>query len=239
MLYSIIIATKNAEKYLERCLSSLFRQTWPDYEVILQDGLSTDDTLKIAGKYSGRLQCVSEADTGVYDAWNKALDRAAGEWGIFLGADDFLVDGNVLANCRLHLKKLPPEITFAYGNVLHGENGKLSGVWARSLSFMYHYFLTNMGLPFPATFTRLEALKKARFDTSYQIAGDYDLAARLLTKDNAAYLPVHVTWMEKGGLSSRPEQRHAILEERRRVVRTRVVPKAGMLAEASLEYLGY
>jgi glycosyltransferase involved in cell wall biosynthesis len=237
MKYSIIIATRNAEKHLERCLVSVFRQTYPRYEVIVQDGCSTDNTANIIKKCGARVKCVSEQDTGVYDAWNKALDRADGDWAIFLGADDYLLADNVLVRCHLHIKRLSPAATFAYGNVLHGKDGRVSSVWDRTLSQMYHYFLTSMGLPFPATFTRLAALKKARFDASYKIAGDYDLAARLITPDNAYHIPVNVTWMEIGGLSNDPACRCQLLEERTRVLFTRVLPKAEMLAEASMEHL--
>jgi glycosyltransferase involved in cell wall biosynthesis len=209
----------------------------PRYEVIVQDGCSTDNTARIIEKCGPYIKYASERDTGVYDAWNKALDRANGDWAIFLGADDYLLADNVLARCHLHIKKLSPAVIFAYGNVLHGKDGKVGSVWDRTLSQMYHYFLTSMGLPFPATFTRLAALKKARFDAGYKIAGDYDLAARLITAENACHLPVNVTWMEKGGLSNDPAYRCLLLEERARVLFTRILPKAEMLVEASAEHL--
>jgi glycosyltransferase involved in cell wall biosynthesis len=237
MTYSIIIATRNAEKYLNRCLDSIFRQTYPDYEVIVQDGASTDNTPNIVKNYGSRVNFASEPDTGVYDAWNKALLRAKGEWGIFLGADDCFMGDNALVRCRLHMKKLPPGIVFAYGKVVYGKDGVIRTILGSSLSHMYHCFLTNMGLPFPATFTRLAALKKTRFDASYKIAGDYDLAARLITADNACHIPVNVTWMEHGGLSNNPAYRCQLLEERTRVLFTHILPKARMLVEASAEHL--
>ncbi|MDR2799848.1 MAG: glycosyltransferase, partial [Desulfovibrio sp.] len=187
--FSLIIATLNAGKRLEKALSSIFGQTWPEYEVIVQDGGSADNTLDLPARYAGRLSLRSEPDCGIYDAWNRAVERASGDWGLFLGADDRLLGTDVLARCARHLETLPEGIVFAYGDLLEG-----NGFWRRllirrSLRTVYTMMTDTIGLPFPSTFTRMSALRTHRFDTSFRIAGDHEFTARLVTADNVARLP--------------------------------------------------
>ena len=235
MKFSIIIATMNAEALLERAILSGLTQVYPQYEIIVQDGGSTDGTLDILKRFKGRINWVSEPDTGVYDAWNKALARAAGDWAIFLGADDFLLDQEVLAKCAVYLKRLPPEVLFAYGGLVIRKNDSGAYVMELSLARMYHMFLSDMGLPFPATFVRVSALKEHGFDSGFKIAGDFDFAARLISPYNAVRLPVRVTVMEWGGLSTNPKHRHTLQEERLRVLRTRIWPKGQELIQGMMD----
>lgn len=91
-LFSVIIATYNAGKTIERCLQSVVRQKADDVQLIVVDGASKDDTMAVVQRYAEHLDIVvSEPDRGVYDAWNKALTYAEGQWIMFLGADDYYV----------------------------------------------------------------------------------------------------------------------------------------------------
>ena len=96
MKYSIIIATYNAEKYLERALTSVVEGTSGDYELILIDGGSKDSTLEIIQRFKKYISySLSERDKGIYDAWNKGIKKATGDWIMFLGADDRLLPGAI------------------------------------------------------------------------------------------------------------------------------------------------
>src|SRR5450830_737191 len=100
MKFSIIIATYNAEENLGKTLDSILSQTSKDYEVLVMDGVSTDGTQKLVSsyekKFAGGLKIVSETDTGIYDAMNKGIGMAKGEWLYFMGSGDRLFDSNVL-----------------------------------------------------------------------------------------------------------------------------------------------
>ena len=88
---SIIIPTFNSAKTLSRCLDSVISQSFTDWEVLMMDGVSNDDTIKIASSYQdSRIRIYSEPDKGIYDAMNKGIDKAQGEWLYFLGSDDWL-----------------------------------------------------------------------------------------------------------------------------------------------------
>ena len=89
MKLSIIIPTFNSANTLRRALDSIIGQTLNDLEVLIMDGVSTDQTLDIAKTYNdNRIRIFSEPDNGVYDAMNKGIDKASGEWLYFLGSDD-------------------------------------------------------------------------------------------------------------------------------------------------------
>ena len=237
MKFSIIIASLNAEALIQRAISSVLSQDYTNYEIIVQDGGSTDQTVNILKQFTSNVNWVSEPDAGIYDAWNKALDRVTGDWALFLGADDLLLDKAVLSKCWKHLTRLPPEVWFAYGTLILGEAGQPSMVVARSLLNAYHHFFVDLGLPFPATFTRVPVLKKHRFDASFRIVGDFDFAARLISPSNVARLPVEISYMEMGGISSNLQYQNILLQERLRVLRTRVAPKAQELLQACMELL--
>jgi glycosyltransferase involved in cell wall biosynthesis len=94
---SIITVCYNAEKYIEQSIQSVLQQTYPHIEYIIVDGGSKDNTLSILRSYQDRIsRLVSEKDEGLYDAMNKGLQLASGEYVLFLNADDQLYAPDVL-----------------------------------------------------------------------------------------------------------------------------------------------
>lgn len=237
MKISIITACLNASRFIRRAVNSVLSQSHGNYEILVQDGGSTDGTLEALAPYAKRIKLVSEADSGIYDAWNKAVQRASGEWALFLGADDFLLNERVLADSCALLATLPDCVTMAYGNIALGSNGRPKTKMVTPLDVVYSAFLRGVGLPFAATFTRLPLLQHLLFDPSFRIAGDLDFTLRALRGDNIVHLPHFVTFMEHGGISDNPASAPLLYKERRRIIRTRVLPKATLIAEACLHYL--
>ena len=95
---SIIVPVYNAQSTLEKCLSSLINLGSVSAEIVVIDGHSTDESLSILEKYMEYIQhLIVEPDKGVYEAMNKGIELAAGEWIYFIGADDFLYNTSVLA----------------------------------------------------------------------------------------------------------------------------------------------
>lgn len=92
---SIIIATYNVELILHKALNSIIKQRFNDWECIVIDGASKDNTISIVHKYmaiDSRIRYISEPDSGIYDAFNKGWRIATGEWIYYLGADDILLE---------------------------------------------------------------------------------------------------------------------------------------------------
>lgn len=126
-LISIIIPTYNAAKTISECLATLLRQSFKDFEILIQDGGSTDKTLElISDIHDNRIKVVSEKDQGVYDAMNRAVLRSEGKWLYFLGSDDSLYSQNVLEIISAELQKNSTGVI--YGDVkLIGKGGVLKG----------------------------------------------------------------------------------------------------------------
>jgi glycosyltransferase involved in cell wall biosynthesis len=100
MLFSIITIVYNGESLIEGTMQSVLNQTFTDYEYIIIDGLSKDKTFDIVQEFQRQhplsINAISERDGGLYDAMNKGLSRAKGEFVLFLNAGDHLFETNTL-----------------------------------------------------------------------------------------------------------------------------------------------
>lgn len=121
---SIITVTFNAGEVLDKTLQSIFNQTYDDYELIIIDGNSTDNTIDIIHKYSSKIaHWVSEPDNGIYDAMNKGISFANGEYLQFLNAGDHYCDNHVLADVFSDTSR--PTLIYGDINILR-TNGEFS-----------------------------------------------------------------------------------------------------------------
>ena len=128
MKISIITTTYNSERTLRDTIESVLVQTHKDIDYWIIDGGSTDSTLSIIEEYAPefgeRLHYISEHDHGIYDAMNKGIKMASGDWVIMMNAGDVFADSDVLQNVFSHV--IPDKITFLYGDTLSRQkNGKL------------------------------------------------------------------------------------------------------------------
>jgi glycosyltransferase involved in cell wall biosynthesis len=207
--FTIITATRNAAPALPRLLESLASQTCRDFELIIQDGASTDDTLAIAETWRDRLPCLSlarEADSGIYDAWNKALPRIRGQWTIFLGADDCLANSHALGLCKDILKNSSPATYFAVGGVdLCDSNGCVVMTMPGKADGVSSH-LPKGNAPFwqNGLFHSRSLFEKNSFDASFKIFGDYEFICRTWSDESAIHLPVIVALVTLGGISNNP-----------------------------------
>lgn len=113
---SVITICFNAEKEIQRTIKSVVNQTFEDFEYIIIDGNSSDNTLAVIKSYKSRIQqLISEPDDGIYDAMNKGVRFAKGEWLIFMNAGDCFADNNVLQN--IFANRIPENINFIYSDV--------------------------------------------------------------------------------------------------------------------------
>lgn len=229
-LVSIIIATHNVGRLIENTLQSIFNQTYKNLEVIIIDAASNDLTLTYIEKYKIYLAYfISEPDSGIYDAWNKGLDRASGEWIAFLGAgDEYLPDA--LQNYMNLLARLPDSVEFISSKInIVDRMGRL--MYVRGKEWSWPKFLKSM------TCAHVGAMHSSRFfekygyfDCSYRIAGDYEYLMRAKEKLNAAFLPMITVNMLGGGVSASP----TILAEDRRL---KVQTGDKVVWQANLEFI--
>ena len=128
-LFSIIIPTFNAGKTLSFCLDSVLIQSFQDFEILIIDAVSSDNTMSIVEEYAAAntaITWISEKDKGIYDAMNKSISLAKGEWLYFLGSDDKLYDAEVLKKIMNSLNE-NHSLDVLYGNVSSNRLGIYDG----------------------------------------------------------------------------------------------------------------
>ncbi|CQD13110.1 glycosyl transferase family protein [Mycobacterium lentiflavum] len=125
-MFSIIVPTWKAAGHVGGCAESLLRQTYTDFELVVVDGASTDGTLDVVKSYADdfgpRLVVHSEPDKGIYDAMNRGVSMATGQWLLFLGSDDRLHDADTLARVAEFIGDNEP-CDLVYGDVIMGSTG--------------------------------------------------------------------------------------------------------------------
>lgn len=195
MKLSIIIPTYNSAIVIKRALESIISQTFRDWEVLVMDGVSKDNTLEIARSYNDeRINVYSEPDNGIYDAMNKGIKKANGEFLYFLGSDDYLLKNDVLEQMLVDSDGLD----MIYGDV---EAVHLSAEHYGEWSF--DTLLYNRC--HQAIFYRSTAFKKVGlYPLCYPICADHYINLKLFIKRHAQsqYRPVKVAHHSEGGASS-------------------------------------
>lgn len=202
IVLSIIIATYNAEKYIERCLDSIIKQKTKEVELILIDGLSTDSTLDIIKKYSDNIDFIlSEKDKGVYDAWNKALNVARGEWIQFIGADDILLPTTITDYIQfLRENNLSSVDCVSAKSEYVNSKGKI--LQYRGKPYNWDIFKKYMCMSHGSTLHRSQLFKQiGNYNLQYKICGDYELLMRKKDKLKVLFFDQPVIRMQAGGVS--------------------------------------
>lgn len=165
---SIIIVTLNAGNTLQLALDSIYKQQYPNIEIIIQDGESTDNTLSILENNNVKIACwMSEKDNGVYDAMNKALSNATGDWIYFLGADDTL-----LPAFSDMVYELSDSGVIYYGNVFAEGGIKLGELTKKQFAKYGPY---HQAMIYPRV-----VFDKYKYNTKYKISADFALTIALI-----------------------------------------------------------
>lgn len=207
MKISIITVAFNSAATIADTLRSVAGQCHADIEHIVVDGGSGDATVALV-KSLGRpgTVLISEPDRGIYDAMNKGLRAATGELVGFLNADDVFADERVVADIAAAAEQ--PGVHAVYGDLVYVAQNQLDQVvrhW-RSGAFAVSRLVYGWMPPHPTLYFRRDLLGSVgEFDTSFQIAADYDYVLRLLRRDGLVvrYLPRVLVKMRTGGVSNR------------------------------------
>ncbi|MCA9407841.1 MAG: glycosyltransferase [Candidatus Omnitrophica bacterium] len=199
---SIIIATYNYRKYLQESLESILKQTFTDYEVLVVDDGSTDNTDQLIAqfqkKFQGRLRYHYQENQGVYAARNVGLNLARGEFIGFLDADD-IWHKTLLENFVRYLDKNENK-AFVYSNVeffdsktnkkvahRFGEGSNKKPYTGRCVDQL---FQNGNFIPFSANLARQDVLQKVgKFDRELRVGGDYDYWMKLTSRFDIGYIP--------------------------------------------------
>lgn len=205
MKLSILTVTFNTLATLKDAYFSLCAQTFTQWEWVVQDGGSTDGTQQwLESLTDERVNWVSKSDSGIYDALNKAISRAKGEWIGLLHSDDLYPNVEVL---KLVLEATPGKDAI-YGDLKYVQAANVSKVLRHWKSGVFSPTLLSKGWmpPHPTLFLKKEIYDElGMFNTQFKIAADYDVILRVFSKPNlqVAYLPDVLMLMRQGGKSSK------------------------------------
>lgn len=230
MKFSIIICTYNTAKRLPKTLDSILAQTFGDYEVVIIDGASTDGTQEVIKdyqeKFDGRLVFISEPDAGLYNAMNKGVKMAKGEFLEIIGAGDWL-ESNALEEASKCIAK------YSKADAVYGK----TRVWDKDQKTNHLVQTTVELLPtqpmqHPSMFYK-KALhdKFGLYDESYKITADYAfcLKAFYVGKAVAQSFDAVIDNFVMDGISSKNEWK-CLQENRRARLKVGIKPK-GIMAE--------
>ena len=201
---SVVTVVRNAPEKTERTIRSVLNQDYQDIEFIIIDGGSDDTTTEIIKQHANRVDSwVSEPDKGPYDAMNKGISRASGEWILFLNAGDTFADSTILT--RIFLQD-----NSGY-DVIYGDKivdyGKFN-VLIKSR----HIEGIREGMIFShqSLLVRTRLVKSSGFQISYSISADYYLIYRLYSEGKRfRYYPEPIATIEAWGISHRHMVRSA------------------------------
>ena len=170
---TIVTVCYNAESLIEETMRSVFEQNYTDMEYIIVDGASNDCTLDVVSKVckdypDKKVRCISEPDKGIYDAMNKAIDMANGEWINFMNAGDTFYDLKTLS--KIFRSKVSENVSAIFGN----------SRFVDKVSREKHFVVSStegLGIYMPnchqAAFVRTEELIANNFRTDYKMISDF------------------------------------------------------------------
>ncbi len=208
MKVSIITATYNSEKTVEDTIKSVLSQLYKDFEYIIIDGDSKDNTLCIARKYEplfeGRMYIYSEKDKGIYDAMNKGFHRATGDILMLINSDDLFARPDAVELVVKEFEK-NPYAEGVYANLFYvsqNNTDNIVRVWKTGEQKPMRYGW----LPaHPTFYVKRECYEKyGYFNLNYPLAADFELMLRFVEGHGLklAYLPEYLVKMRLGGATS-------------------------------------
>lgn len=200
-LITVITAVFNADQTLEDTILSVVNQSYGNIEYIIIDGGSTDNSVDIIRKYQHLIDYwVSEPDKGIYDAWNKGVSLARGDWISFLGADDVYRDAAVESYIQLagkygdqQLDYISSRVNLAKGTTILNVVGA-SWQWDK---FRKYNLIAQVGSFHHRSLFEAHGL----YDASYKISGDYEFLLRSGKDLRAKFLDAITVNMQVGGVS--------------------------------------
>lgn len=231
MLISIITINRNNKDGLKKTISSVLAQTYGMFEYIIVDGNSTDgsvDVIKDAhSRFAESCLWVSEPDSGIYNAMNKGLNMATGDYVQFLNSGDILANPNVtkLMLSAIAAKDNPPIL---YGNMIKAfpDGRKLcdKSFSGQKISFFDFYSGT---LNHGSAYIRKDLFERyGNYDESLKICSDWKwfMDAIILGGEKAEYTDIDITIFDMTGVSETAHSKDTIKSERRSVLETRINP---------------
>lgn len=211
--FSIITINRNNALGLEKTIASVISQTFDDFEYIIIDGASTDNSVDIIKQYHNNVtNYISEPDLGIYNAMNKGIKLSRGLYCIFINSGDMLYSKNTLQDI-FNLKRNEDLI---FGNVIIQKN-EISSFIATSPDIISFDFLFTTSLHHPSSIIKRDLLQTAGlYNEEYKYVSDWSFFVDAIFKYNCSYYHINLTVaiFNTDGVSSQKENIEKINNER-------------------------
>jgi glycosyltransferase involved in cell wall biosynthesis len=203
---SIITVTYNAEKTIERTIRSVINQNIYNYEYLIIDGGSTDNTIDIVKRYLDKIAVfISEKDNGIYFAMNKGAENAKGDYLYFLNSDDYFVDLNILNRIQLSLVSYSKKPDVVYGNIysLTKSNEILQCPVPPNIDRISQFI--NLPIHHPGSMIKHTVFNElGGFNIQYMYSSDYDLFLRCFLRGYSfRKIDLYFSCMSEGGAGTK------------------------------------
>lgn len=198
---TIITAVYNRVNEIEQCITSVINQTYDDVEYIVIDGGSTDGTVDVIKKYNDKISYwCSEPDKGIYDAWNKGLSHATGDYINFVGSDDAICSKDTIEKI---VSYLDASVDVLAGNVIR-VNEKSGFEFLQNNKHILNKKSYKGGcIVTQGTFIKRSLCDKYKFDTSYKVAADYKFFLQYYSDSSVQikFIDDVIQYFSNGGIS--------------------------------------
>ncbi|WP_187386049.1 glycosyltransferase family 2 protein [Aliarcobacter cryaerophilus] len=190
---TVVTITYNAKKFLEDTILSIINQDYPNIEYIIIDGDSKDSTIDIIKKYEKHISCwISEPDNGIYDAMNKGIDKATGEWINFMNAGDSFVDDTIISKIFNTNKN---QYDLIYGDHIYIKQNSSEYIKAPGLEQIHN----TMPCCHQSLFSKVKIAKELKFNTYLNFVADHDFILRAYNNYSFFYTNFAIANYLEGG----------------------------------------
>lgn len=167
---TIVTVCLNAVNDIEKTLTSVVNQTYPNIEYIIIDGGSNDGTINIIEKYIDKIKYyISEPDEGIYNAMNKGIKIATGEWINFMNAGDYFYQSQTVSLFIENIKNVDADIVYGDTNCIYNGYGEIIRKPYQIFDIKKHMVFCHQ-----SCFVKTEIMKSHPFSLKYKIASDYN-----------------------------------------------------------------
>ena len=217
MNISIITVVRNSVGTIQDTIYSVASQRYRNIEHIIVDGASTDGTLEVIKQHQGKLSAVvSEPDCGIYDAMNKGIQAARGDFLGFLNSDDIYFNDLVISKVVDAVEK--QKVDAVFGDLVYVSSNDPQKILRHYNSGFFNSRMISKGyMPaHPTLFLRNSVFEEyGNFKVDYSIAADFEFVARIFGKDKLSYyyIPEILVKMRHGGVSTKSWKSNWILNK--------------------------
>jgi glycosyltransferase involved in cell wall biosynthesis len=194
-LVTVVTVVYNGEKTIQGTIESCLKQSYPNLEYIIIDGASSDKTVEIISQFQDKISYfLSEPDLGIYDAMNKAIKAANGEWINFMNCGDIFVNENVLSTVADIIANDKSNVDIFYGNTIF----KYNDFFLKQKPMDLNRIEREMAFCHQSTFVKMDIIKQDTFDLNYKLSSDFIMMNRFYKQNKKfKYIDIYISLFDQ------------------------------------------